>query len=129
MTIAVPSRIAGVATGARVGRREQHEPAREHDGPLSPRQPDGAVLDRLPERLEGITTELRKLVQEQHAVLGKASLARRGRRTAAEETGARDRVMRSAERPSRNQGLAPEEAGHAVDASHLHGFIEAQRWP
>src|SRR5207249_11745477 len=50
MTIAVPSRIAGVATGARVGRREQHEPTREHDGPLSPRQPDGAVLDRLPER-------------------------------------------------------------------------------
>ncbi len=57
------------------------------------------VLERLAQRLEGVARELGQLVQKQEAAVRAAELARAGRGAAADQPGARDRVVRSAKGP------------------------------
>src|SRR3954466_5119897 len=86
-----------VAAGARVCRRDEHEARREDRGPLAAHDRDAAVLERLAEGLERRTRELGELVEEQDAVMGKARLARSRDRSAADEPGGGDLVVRGAE--------------------------------
>ena len=69
---------AGEPAGARIGRRDQHEPGREHQRPLSAYDRHPPVLEWLPEGLQRRTVELRELIEEQDAVIGEGGLARGG---------------------------------------------------
>src|SRR5205085_11902062 len=87
---------------------------------------DPPVLERLAESLEARALELRELVQEQHTVVGERGLARARRRAAAHESRRRDRVMRRAKRPPRDQTVRAK-PGDAVDAGHLDRLAAAHR--
>ena len=56
-------------------------------------------LERLAQHFEHVPAELEHLVEEQHAVMGEADLARPRLRSAADQRGVRDRVVRRAKRP------------------------------
>ena len=58
-----------LAAGARVHRRDEREPRREHLRPSDPDDGDAAVLERLPERLEDVPPELGQLVAEQRPLV------------------------------------------------------------
>ena len=70
--------------------------AREHG--------DAALLERLTQHLEHAAIEFRHLVEEQHAVVRQADLARPRRAAAADQRDVGDGVMRRAERPRRSAG-------------------------
>ena len=74
---AAAARRSPHAAGARVRRRDEHEPRRERRRPLARARRDAAVLERLAQRLERRPRELGQLVEEQHAVVGEGRLARR----------------------------------------------------
>ena len=80
---------AEIAAGAGIHRRHQHYVAGVADGTACPGYRDIPVFQRLPEGFQHPAVELRKLVQEQHAVVRKAYLPRAGNASAAEETVAR----------------------------------------
>ncbi len=67
--------IAGPAAAARVHRRHQHEARRIGDAVVGARDRDLAGLQRLAQRVERLRLELRKFVEEQHAVMGERNLA------------------------------------------------------
>jgi len=76
------------------------------------------------ERVETRSLEFGKLVQEQNPVVGERCLAGPGRRSAADQPGSRNRVVRGSERTRANQA-AGVEAGHAVDPGHLERLAPA----
>ena len=79
-----------------------------------------AVFERLAEHFERGAVELRQLIEKQHAVVGEADFAGRGRGAAAHEAGVRDRVMRRAKRPAGQQRLTGRQAADgAVNARRL----------
>src|SRR5262249_44242243 len=121
----VPEVPAGTAV-----RRADDEGARRKPRPrLHPRDADPAVFERLAKRLGGVAPELRKLVEEEHAVVREAHLAGARRFAAADEPGFADGVMRRAVRPPRDDALVRlDEAGDAVDAGRLDRFFEGERW-
>ena len=96
----VERRIAAAAAGAEVHRRDELEASREERHALRARDADDAVLERLAERLERGPQELRQLVEQQHAAVREARLAR-----------ASARVRRRRSRRRTRCGAAPETAG------------------
>ena len=81
--LAVRGRIAPRPARTEVHRRNELEPGRERRPPSDPRDADDTVLERLAERLERGPLELGELVQDEHAPVREADLARpraRGRR-------------------------------------------------
>ena len=90
-----PSRAAAaprrrVAARARVRGGDEHEARREDRRALAAHDRHAAVLQRLAQRLERRARELGQLVEEQHAVVGEARLARRRDRAAADQAGGGD---------------------------------------
>ena len=82
-----------------------------------------AVFERLSKNLQRATIELRQFVQEQHAVMRKADLARRRNGAAANESRVRNRMMRRAKRANRHQRLPWRQQPHrAVDSRSLDRF-------
>ena len=77
--------VARVAARARVHRGDQHEARGEDRGPGGAGDRHRAVFERLAQRLERPTVELRHLVEEQHAVVREADLAGPRERAAADE--------------------------------------------
>jgi hypothetical protein len=63
-------------------------------------------LEGLPQRFQHARLEFGKLVEKQHAVVGEADLSGSRDRPAAYQPGVRDRVVRRAERPSRDESAA-----------------------
>jgi hypothetical protein len=59
-----------VATRARVHRRHELEPGREDRRPADSGDRDLTVFQRLAQRLQRTPIELRKLVEEQDAIVG-----------------------------------------------------------
>jgi hypothetical protein len=85
VTLRAPAAFAaGHPTRAGVGRRDELKARGEQHGALATNDRDDAVLQRLAQRLERRATELRQLVEEQHAVMGEARLAGGGNRPAAD---------------------------------------------
>ena len=74
-------------------------PRREGGLGVRARDGDDAVFEGLPERLEGAATELRELVEKEHAVVGQAHLARPRGVASADEPDLAHRVVRGAEGP------------------------------
>ena len=76
---------AAKAAGARVHRGDQREACGIGEGAGGARDRDGPLLERLAHHFERRARELRQLVEEEHAVLREADLARvRGRAAAAQ---------------------------------------------
>ena len=75
------------------GRRNQLEPRGKDDPAGGARDRDEAVLQRLPQRLERGSRELGQLVEEQHAAVREARLARTQSRFAADDRRGRRAVI------------------------------------
>ena len=73
---ALGRRIAARAARTEVHRRDELEPRREDGPPADARDADDAVLERLAQRLERGPLELGELVEQQHAAMREADLAR-----------------------------------------------------
>ena len=86
---------------------------------------DAAVLERLPQSLDGVATELGELVEEQDAVVREADLAGpHGRAPAAEQPDRRDRMMRRAERAGAEQpSRRTEQSGDGMELRRLQGLL------
>ena len=126
--LALGRRVAAARTGAQVHRRHELEPSREERLALHPRDRDDAVLERLPERLEGRSLELRQLVEQQDAVVREARLARPRSGAAADDRRGRGAVMRRPEGAVRDQwALRRKHAGDRVDPHHLERLPRLER--
>ena len=120
--------VAEVAAGARVHGGDQHDARREGQRHEPAADGDLAVLERLAQALERREAELGELVEEQHAEMGEAHLARARRAAAADQPRRRDGVMRRAERTLGDQrAVLRKEPRHAVDARDLDGLVEGER--
>ena len=126
--LAAPAAVAdaGEPARARVRRRDEHEPRREHQRVLAAHDRHAPVLERLAQRVERRPLELGELVEKQDAVMGERRLAGPRRRSAAHQPGRRDRVVRRAERPRVHEagGVQPRDA---VDPRHLDRLGPAHR--
>jgi hypothetical protein len=65
----LPTRVAVVATGAWIRRRDQGEARGEFDRAHRPRHDDAAVLQGLAKALDGVAPELVEFVEEEYAVV------------------------------------------------------------
>ena len=92
---ALGRRVAAPAAGHRFIVADELEARRERRPPPDAGDADDAVLERLPQRLERGSLELRQLVEEQHAAVREARLA-----------GPRARARRRRSPPSRRCGAA-----------------------
>ena len=104
----------------------------KRDGKTSALAPDdrhASVLQRLAERLDRRALELRELVHEQDPAVGERGLPRPRRVTAPDETGGRDRVVRRAERPRRDQAASVQarDAVYAGDLERLGSRVNGGR--
>ena len=87
-----------------------------------------ALFDRLSEHFEHVPAELGHLVEEQHAVVRQADLARPRVLPAADERHIRDRVVWRSKRPLGQQTRARrQESGHGVDRRRFERLVEGQR--
>ena len=102
---ALMARVAEVAAGAGVHRRDEHEAAGQRDLAGAARDGDLAVLQRLAHDLERGAFEFRQLVEKQHAVVGEGDFAGAGDGAAAEQADVGDRVVGGAE-GARQEGQA-----------------------
>ena len=117
---ALDPRIAAAAAGAEVHRRDQPESRREQRTAAHPCDGDDAVLKRLPQRLEHRPRELRQLVEEEHATVREADLARAGDRASADHGRGGGAVVRRPERRSRHEARAGRQRPRdGVDPGHL----------
>jgi hypothetical protein len=67
--------IAKEAARARVHCPDEHEARRKYGRTRRPRDPYAPFLNRLPQHLEDMTSELWHLVEKEDAVMGQANLA------------------------------------------------------
>ena len=122
---AAVARLAGHAAAARVHRRDQLDARRIGDAVVGARDHAFAGLERLAQRIEHLRRELRKLVEEQHAVMGERDLARPHAQAAADHRRHRGRMVRRAERPAVGQLAAGELAGDRGDHRDFEQFARA----
>ncbi len=104
---------AGVAGGpahaarARVHGRDEGEPGRERRRAADADHRHGAVLERLPQRLEHVAPELRQLVAHQDPLVGQGHLPGRQARAAADHPGVGHGVMRAIARAAAGPAPGP----------------------
>lgn len=87
-----------------------------------------AGLQRLPQRFQRRTTELRQLVQEQHAVMGERHLSGRDIVAPSHQACVGNSVVRGTEWPLRHQAVSAfQQAAHGMDLAGFQGFFPVQR--
>ena len=92
------------AARARVHGGDEQEAGRDRGGRRRAGDPDDALLERLAQRVEHVRRELGQLVEEEHAVVRRADLARpEGGRAAPDERHRRRAVVRRPERRRAHQ--------------------------
>src|SRR2546426_2237312 len=90
------------------------------------RRPPRSTLFPYTTLFRSVLPELRQLVEEQHATVREAHFPGPRERAAADQPRIRDRVVRGAERPPRDERLAERQyAGDGVDLGGLERLIEA----
>src|SRR3989475_6575391 len=116
------------AAPAWVGRGDELEPGGEVAHAARPGDRHAPVLEWLAERFEDVLLELRQLVEEEHAEVGKRHLTRMGRAAAADQARDGDRVVRRAERPPCHEFAVPrEEPPDAPDRRDLEDLVTRER--
>ena len=124
--LAAPARPlrTALAARARVGGPHEQEAGRVADRGLGPAHAHHALLEGLTQCVEGHTTELAHLVEEQHPGVGQADLAGpHPRRAAADQRDERGTVVGSAERRLGDEAVGQRQAGGGVDAGGGHGVV------
>ena len=125
---ALAPRIGRETARARIHRPDQHEAGGEDRGARGPGDRDPALLERLAQHLEHMPAELEHLVEKQHPVVRQADLAWTRLRTAADQRGIRDGVVRRPERPVGQQAAAGrQQPDDGVHRRHLERLVERQR--
>ena len=84
------------------------------------------VFHGLAKDLEDILPELGRLIQEKHAVVGKAHLPRLGYLAAADQAGIGDGMVRRAKRADRDEGPLPHESHDTVNLRRLQRLLEGE---
>ena len=90
-------RVAEMPAAARVHRRDQLDARREGDVRVGARDADRPGLERLAQRIEHRALEFGQFVEEQHAEMRQADLARPHAQPAADQRRHRRRMMRRAD--------------------------------
>src|SRR5208283_5955792 len=99
---------------------DECETSRIGDGPPGTGDHYLAVLERLAEPIQQTPGKLEQLIEEQHAVVGETDLAGARHPTAAEQPGARHRVVRRPKWSRRWQGVVrPQHAGDRLHGDDL----------
>ena len=119
--------IGEVAAAARVHRRDQLDPRREGDVGIGTRHADLAGLERLAQRIEHRALEFGKLVEEQHAEMRQADLARTHFQAAPDQGRHRRRMMRASERPPSQHPSAVQFPRDRGDHRHFERFCGFKR--
>ena len=92
--MAVAARIVAIAARTGIQRRDEHEVGGKGAAREGPADRHDAVFEWLAENFERRAVELGKLVEKQDAVVREADLARRGHRSATDQSRVADRVVR-----------------------------------
>src|SRR5206468_3713047 len=122
-TDAGPRRLAGVAAWAWVHGRNQREPRWKGHAQRGTRDHHVTIFERLPQRFQRPAWKLQQLVEEQHAVMRQAHLARAWISAAANESGGRDGVMWRPKWPARDAGTGGcKQAGNGMNGRDLERF-------
>ena len=120
--------IALEAAWARVHRGDEDESRREDRRSRGAGDGDAAVLERLPQDLEHTPVELRHLVEEEDAVVGKRDLAGTRDGSAADERDVRHGVVRRAKGPLGQEADARRQgAGYGMNRRALERLVERER--
>src|SRR5207344_2706637 len=85
--------VAAIPVGTGIGGADQNEACRKSHRASGTGHRDPSLLERLAEDIEHAAMELEHFVEEQHAMVSKADLARPRLRAAAGERDVRDGVM------------------------------------
>ena len=119
---------AGIPARARIHRAHQHEGGGEGRGAGGARDPHRPFFEWLPQHFQDVAAELRHLVEEQHAVMRQADLARPRDRPATDQRDIADGVMRRPERPRREQSrTCRDQPRDRMHGRHLHRFVLGER--
>lgn len=119
--------IAAVTARAGIHRGDHHAAGGKRDRSVDARDRDLAFLDRLPQRLEHVASELGQLVEEEHAQVREAHLSSPRDRAAPHQRLQAHRVMRRPKRSSGDERVAGRQLpADAVDAGHLDGLVVRQ---
>ena len=125
---ALRRRIAAAGTGTEIHRRHELEASREDGLAGRSGDRDRAVLERLTQRLECRSLELRQLVEKQHAAVGEAGFAGARPGAATDDRGRRRAVVWRAERRARHEWpLGCQEPRDRVDSRHLERLERDER--
>src|SRR3954471_18353404 len=125
---AVRPRIAARAAWTEIHRSDQLETRRKAHAPGRAGNDELTVLERLPQRLQCGTLELRELVQQQHTEMRKARLTRTQTRPAADDRRRRRTVVRCAKRRVSDQRvIGIDEPRHRVDTRHFERLLLFER--
>src|SRR5207247_4126227 len=113
---------------AQIHRADELKPGREPHAAGRARDDELAVLERLAQRFERRTLELRQLVEQQHSSMRQAGLAGPQSRPAADDRRCRRAVMRRAKRRVADQWMVRiDEACDRVDAGDLECLLLLER--
>ena len=124
---AVATRIALEPARARIRGSDQGEPSRELDRAHRPGHDDAAILERLPQSLDRVATELGELVEEQHAVMCERYLAGpKVRCASSEQAGGRDGMVRRPERTRPQHASSGQEPGDRMQLGRLERLFPGQ---
>jgi hypothetical protein len=125
---ALGRRVATSSARTEVHRCDQLKSSGEHNAAGSTRDRYEAVLERLPQRLERRPLELGELIEQKHAAVGEARLARTQMRPSADDRSGRRAVVRRAKGCPRDEWMLPvDEPGNRMDPRHLERGVGLER--
>ena len=120
-------RIPGKPARAWVHRRHEGHPCRKCGGPCRPRNCHYPILKGLAQCFKRVGAELRQLIQEKHAPVGKREFARSRRRTSTDKTGMTDGVMGRAKGSASHQRFVGRQlSGNRVDLGYLKSSVPSR---
>ena len=106
-----------MSSGARIHRADEHEVGRESECAGGAEDDRHVVFQRLAQRLQVAGTKRGQLVQEKHAAVRQADLARPGQSAAPHQSGVAAGMVRGAKWAVPDQGrVTGKEVGGGVDA-------------
>src|SRR5271157_4212790 len=126
--LALAGLVVEEAAGAGIHGRGEHKARGEANRHGGAGDGDGVVFQGLAQDLEDVAGKLRKLVEEEQAVVSQRDLAGSGDDAAADQSGVGDGVMRRAEGALGDEALCGvEDAGDGVNLGGFQRLIEGER--
>src|SRR5205814_9215254 len=130
-TTAGTAGLGEIAAAARVHRRDELHARREGDMAVGARDADATGFERLAQRLEGGTVELRQFIKKEHPLMRQGNFTGAGAQPAADKRRQRRGVMWVAERPLAEEAAIPQPAGDRLDHTkfeRLRNYVANSGW-